>query len=129
MLSMPAVTDSLPGSSYKAGFRNLPLETDCKHVQAPAGNARMAYSNSLRCIFYFFFFLRALPGLSCPASRFLASADSALRPLVCNQVNAIPVQSSNEEIQLPLSLHNGCSGIMGVSIATEFRGFFMLPGG
>lgn len=123
MFSVPAVTDSQPGSSYKACFRNLPLETDCKHVQVLAGNERMAYSNSLRSS------LCALPGLSCPASRFLASADSALRPLVCYQVNVIAVQSSDEKKQLPLLNNAGCSGIMWMSTATDFRCFFMLPGG
>lgn len=73
MFSMPAVTDSPPGSSYKACFRNLPLETDCKHVQVLAGNGHTAYSNSLRSTLYLFIFLRAFPGLSDPASWFLAS--------------------------------------------------------
>lgn len=124
MFSIPAVTDSLPGSSYKACFRNLPLETYCKHVQALAGNDCMDYSNMDQLFF------RALSDLSCPASRFLASADSALWPLVCYQVNVIAVQSSNEEIQVPYLLNNtGCSGITWMSVVAEFGRFFMLPGG
>lgn len=79
MFFTTAVTDSLPGSSYKACLRNLPQReigrnTVCVDCSLQEGAGLIQTALDLLC--------RALPGLSCPSSKF-SKCRLSVRPLVC----------------------------------------------